>query len=107
MSCLIPRGDPVRRSDDSSRLWQHPSASLRVCGNDQPKLDEEPVIMDISEHVIFEHCAHPWTLLKLSERHPRPPKVDDGRVGINGKIGLMITTLVGTMICGYVLRSSR
>jgi len=63
--------------------------------------------MDISEHVIFEHCAHPWTLLKLSERHPRPPKVDDGRVGINGKIGLMITTLVGTMICGYVLRSSR
>jgi hypothetical protein len=23
-------------------------------------------------------------------------------VGINGKIGLLITTLVGTMICGYV-----
>ena len=58
--------------------------------------------MEISERVIFEHCMHPWTELKLSEHRPRPPKVDDGRVGINGKIGLAITTLVGTMICGYV-----
>jgi len=59
--------------------------------------------MEISEHIIFEHCVHPWTELKLSEHHrPRPPKVNDGRVGINGKIGLLITTLVGTMICGYV-----
>jgi hypothetical protein len=58
--------------------------------------------MEVNEHIIFEHCMHPWTALKLSENRPRPPKVDDGRVGINGKIGLMITTLVGTMICGYI-----
>ena len=58
--------------------------------------------MEIDEHIIFEHCMHPWTELKLSDHHHRPPKVNDGRVGINGKIGLLITTLVGTMICGYV-----
>jgi hypothetical protein len=58
--------------------------------------------MEISERVIFEHCMHPWTIVKLSEHRPRAPKVNDGRVGINGKIGLAITTLVGTMICGYV-----
>ncbi len=58
--------------------------------------------MEISEHSVFEYCMHPWTEIKLSEHRPRPPKVDDGRVGINGKIGLAITTLVGTMICGYV-----
>jgi hypothetical protein len=51
---------------------------------------------------IYEHVAHPCTLLHLSGRAPRPPKVNDGRVGINGKIGLAITTLVGTMICGYI-----
>jgi len=28
--------------------------------------------------------------------------VDDERVGLNGKVGLAITTLVGTMVCGYV-----
>jgi hypothetical protein len=40
--------------------------------------------------------------LHLTGRAPKPPKVDDGRVGLNGKIGLLITTLVGTMLCGYV-----
>jgi hypothetical protein len=58
--------------------------------------------MEIDEHVIFEHCMHPWTARKLSEHPPPPAKVNDGRVGINGKIGLLITTLVGTMICGYI-----
>ncbi len=29
-------------------------------------------------------------------------KVNDGRVGLNGRVGLLITTLVGTMVCGYV-----
>ena len=33
---------------------------------------------------------------------PPPAKVDDQRVGLNGRIGLMITTLVGTMVCAYV-----
>ncbi len=58
--------------------------------------------MEIDDHVIFEHCMHPWTARRLSEHAPPPPKVDDGRVGLNGKIGLVITTLVGTMVCGYV-----
>jgi hypothetical protein len=58
--------------------------------------------MEISERVIFEHCLHPWTSHLMSEHRPPPPKVNDGRVGINGKIGLLITTLVGTMVCGYV-----
>jgi len=58
--------------------------------------------MGINERVIFEHCLHPHTIHVLSQHRPPPPKVDDGRVGINGKIGLLITTLVGTMICGYV-----
>jgi hypothetical protein len=51
---------------------------------------------------IYEYIQHPCTTLHLAGRAPRPPKVDDGRVGLNGKIGLLITTLVGTMICGYV-----
>jgi hypothetical protein len=51
---------------------------------------------------IYEHIPHPCTILHLTGKAPRPPKVNDGRVGINGRIGLLITTLVGTMICGYV-----
>jgi hypothetical protein len=58
--------------------------------------------MEISEHALYEHCMHPWTEIKMSQHRPRAPKVNDGRVGINGKIGLAITTLVGTMICGYI-----
>jgi hypothetical protein len=51
---------------------------------------------------IYEYIQHPCTTLHLTGRAPKPPKVNDGRVGLNGKIGLLITTLVGTMICGYV-----
>jgi hypothetical protein len=51
---------------------------------------------------IYEHIPHPCTILHLTGRAPKPPKVNDGRVGFNGRIGLAITTLVGTMICGYV-----
>jgi hypothetical protein len=58
--------------------------------------------MEINEKVIFEHCMHPSTIHMLSGHRPPPPKVNDGRVGLNGKIGLLITTLVGTMVCGYV-----
>jgi hypothetical protein len=51
---------------------------------------------------IYEHIQHPCTTLHLTGRAPKPPKVNDGRVGLNGRIGLAITTLVGTMVCGYV-----
>jgi hypothetical protein len=51
---------------------------------------------------VYEYIQHPCTTLHLNGRAPRPVKVNDGRVGLNGKIGLAITTLVGTMICGYI-----
>jgi hypothetical protein len=51
---------------------------------------------------IYEHVMHPHTARILAGQAPPPVKVDDGRVGLNGKIGLAITTLVGTMICAYV-----
>jgi len=51
---------------------------------------------------IYEHIPHQCTILHLNGKAPKPPKVNDGRVGVNGRIGLLITTLVGTMICGYV-----
>jgi hypothetical protein len=51
---------------------------------------------------IYEYIQHPCTTLHLTGRAPKPPKVNDGRVGLNGRIGLLITTLVGTMVCGYV-----
>jgi hypothetical protein len=36
-------------------------------------------------------------------RVPKPPKVNDHRGnGLNARIGLAITVLVGTMICAYV-----
>jgi hypothetical protein len=58
--------------------------------------------VELNERVIFEHCLHPRTMHLLAGHRPPPPKVNDGRVGLNGKIGLLITTLVGTMICGYI-----
>jgi len=58
--------------------------------------------MAISEGVPYEPVLHPRTVKVLSGKAPPPPKVDDERVGLNGKIGLLITTLVGTMICAYV-----
>lgn len=51
---------------------------------------------------IYEHIPHPCTILHLTGRAPKPPKVNDGRVGLNGRIGLLITTLVGTMVAGYI-----
>ena len=51
---------------------------------------------------IYEYIQHPCTTLHITGRAPKPVKVNDGRVGLNGKIGLAITTLVGTMICGYI-----
>jgi hypothetical protein len=75
---------------------------VRVSDIDHPALIEETIAMAISERVIYEHVLHPRTARMLSGQAPPPPKVDDERVGLNGKIGLLITTLVGTMICAYV-----
>jgi hypothetical protein len=50
----------------------------------------------------FEHDPHPRTIEHLVEHKVTPPKVNDERVGINGKIGLFVTTVVGTMWCAYL-----
>jgi hypothetical protein len=48
--------------------------------------------------VNFEEKPHPWVAHR--EAH-RPPKVDDQRVGANGRFGLWITNKVGTMWAAY------
>ena len=48
---------------------------------------------------LFKHIPHP----RIAQRkHEKPVKVDDERVGVNGKVALIITSVVGTMWCAYV-----
>ena len=48
---------------------------------------------------LYRHVPHPH----IARRRTTGPVTTSGeRTGINGRIGLAITTLVGTMICGYV-----
>jgi hypothetical protein len=49
----------------------------------------------------YKYTPHPRTLAHL-EHDIRPPKTTDERVGLNGHIGLFVTTVVGTMWCAYV-----
>jgi hypothetical protein len=51
---------------------------------------------------MFQPTPHPHTIRRLSGQSPPPAKVDQGRTGLNGRIGLGITSAVGTMICAYV-----
>jgi hypothetical protein len=51
---------------------------------------------------IFHHSPHSRTRDHLGGTAPPPPKVNDGRVGVNGKLGLFITTIVGTMWVAYL-----
>jgi hypothetical protein len=51
---------------------------------------------------IFQHVPHPHTRQTLEGTATPPPKVDDERVGLNGKLGLMITSIVGTMWAAYL-----
>ncbi len=45
---------------------------------------------------------------RIAQRqHEKPVKVDDERVGVNGKIALIITAVVGTMWCAYVFAIHR
>src|ERR1700722_16148463 len=48
---------------------------------------------------LFQHRPHP----RIAQRqHEKPVKVDDERVGVNGKVALIITAVVGTMWCAYI-----
>lgn len=47
----------------------------------------------------YVHIPHP----RISQRsQEKPPKTADERVGVNGKIGVFITTVVGTMWAAYL-----
>ena len=48
---------------------------------------------------IFEHIPHPRIRQRL---HQGPPKTTDERLGFNGRIGVFITTVVGTMWAAYI-----
>jgi hypothetical protein len=48
--------------------------------------------------IAFNHVPHPHIALR---RKSGAPKTTDEGVGFNGKIALMLTTVVGTMWCAY------
>jgi hypothetical protein len=48
---------------------------------------------------LFRHIQHPRI---AQRRHEKPVKVNDERVGVNGKVALIITAVVGTMWCAYI-----
>jgi hypothetical protein len=49
----------------------------------------------------FEYKPHPRTVAH-AEHKTRPPKTVDERTGLNGRIGLRITVVVGTMWAAYL-----
>ena len=52
-----------------------------------------------TSRVSYRHVPHP----RIEERHhQRPPQTADERVGLNGRIGMFITTIVGTMWVAYL-----
>jgi hypothetical protein len=63
---------------------------------DQP-VQHQGAIPRVEE--LFQHHPHPRIAQRKTEK---PVKVDDGRVGVNGKVALIITAVVGTMWCAYV-----
>ena len=48
----------------------------------------------------FEYHPHPRTMA-IREHRVAPPMTADQRTGFNGRVGLFITTVVGTMWCAY------
>ncbi len=46
----------------------------------------------------FKHIPHPRV---AARRTAGPPRSTDEHVGVNGRIGLILTTVVGTMWCAY------
>lgn len=48
--------------------------------------------------ITFEHVPHP----RVAERKKAgPPKTADEHVSFNGRVALLVTTVVGTMWCAY------
>jgi hypothetical protein len=46
----------------------------------------------------FRHMPHPHV---AARKIAGPPKSTDQHLGVNGRIGLVLTTVVGTMWCAY------
>lgn len=63
--------------------------------SDQPM---KPITIPKVEE-LFEHVPHPRI---AQRRNEKPVKVDDERVGVNGRVALIITAVVGTMWCAYI-----
>ncbi|HZT96099.1 MAG TPA: hypothetical protein VFB34_04595 [Chloroflexota bacterium] len=53
----------------------------------------------LSERFHFVREIHPHI---LRHRHEKPVKVKDEHVGLNGKIAILVTGVVGTMWCAYI-----
>jgi len=51
--------------------------------------------------VRYTDHPHPRTIDHL-QHHIKPPKTHDEHTGLNGRIGLFITVIVGTMWCAYL-----
>ena len=49
--------------------------------------------------VAYEHVPHPRI---AARKKTGPPKTTDEHVGFNGRVALLLTTVVGTMWCAYV-----
>jgi hypothetical protein len=65
---------------------------------DQPAPQTAPIPIPRVEE-LFHHIPHP----RIAQRqHEKPVKIDDERVGVNGKVALVITAVVGTMWCAYI-----
>jgi hypothetical protein len=48
--------------------------------------------------ISFQHVPHPRI---ASRKKSGPPKTTDEHVGFNGRVALILTTVVGTMWCAY------
>jgi hypothetical protein len=48
--------------------------------------------------ITFQHVPHPRIAVR---KKSGPPKTTDEHVGFNGKVALILTTVVGTMWCAY------
>ena len=48
--------------------------------------------------ISFQHVPHPHI---AARRKTGPPKTTDEHVGFNGRVALILTTVVGTMWCAY------
>jgi len=48
---------------------------------------------------LYDHVPHPW---HEQRKQAGPVRSDGARTGLNGRIGLRITTGVGTMVCAYL-----